>query len=143
MNLFAENVKYYLNTYKIKQSFLAAKSGLSPAKISRILTGKRDITFKEMSAVSNALGKDISFFLQEKLVLSSPFETEDTGKIVYVGTFTEEQKEAAEELVSLVDTINFINASYRDFFGNKMVPAQTEENARPGGCSKAAENQPE
>lgn len=70
MTKFIKNVNHWLTEKGIKQTYISMQSGIDAKKLSRLLTGVQDITATDMEKIASALGKDISFFLQEELTAS-------------------------------------------------------------------------
>lgn len=65
MKKFIENVNKHIDYYGIKQTAIALKSGIEKNKLSRLLGEKQKIKGNDMEKLASALGKDISYFLDD------------------------------------------------------------------------------
>ena len=116
MTKFVENVNAYMAQMKIKQAYVSLKSGISDKKLSKILTGTQDIKGKDMELIAAALGKDITYFLQDELIIpvSSAFVKERVA--FYAGNPTVEQQELAENAVKLIENIDIVFSAKDRFY---------------------------
>ena len=63
MNKFIENLNVYLSEKKIKHSYISLITGWDKSKVSRLLNSEVEIKMADAEELSQALGKDITFFL--------------------------------------------------------------------------------
>ena len=99
MPKYVENLKLYLDTREIKQSYLSMKTGIDAKKISEILKDEQDITATDMDKIAEALGENTEYFLRE------PFE------VLKENTFcsdepVKEQGKVVNTLVQLLENID-------------------------------------
>lgn len=59
-------IKMFIETNGVKQSYISRKIGISEAKLSLALNGKRRITFDEYEALCWVLGVGVDAFLEPK-----------------------------------------------------------------------------
>ncbi len=108
MTKYVDNVNTYLSEMNIKQNYVSKKSGIDTKKLSRILTGKQDITGKDMSDIATALGKDVEFFWADKIVIPDISEFKSKRIAFYAGSPTEKQKKIADVLLDLMENIDVV-----------------------------------
>ena len=60
-----EKIKVYIEHAGIKQNYIAEKIGVSPAVLSAMLTGKRNIIAEEYFSICAALGVSVGMFIDE------------------------------------------------------------------------------
>lgn len=66
MKTFIENVNEYLTGKGIKKSYISLITGWDKSKVSRLLNGEVDIKMDDAQQLAGALGKDLTFFLEEQ-----------------------------------------------------------------------------
>lgn len=117
MSRFTENVNAYMSAKKIKSSFIILKTDLDASKLSRILNDKQKVTEEEMSAISDALGHDYAYFLQEDF--NAPVEKEYLGNVAlcYAGEPSEPQIMTANKLIQFAENIDNILCAKTAFYG--------------------------
>lgn len=123
MSRFTENVNAYMSAKKIKKNYISLKTGLDASKLSRILTGKQVVTETEMDLISNALGHDCVYFLQNHLGIVGASEGGYIGNIAlcYAGNPSETQKKVAEKMVEFaenIDNVLSVKAVFYDIIGD-------------------------
>lgn len=69
MSKFIKNLNEYIEHYNIKNSFIVKLTGIEKNKFSRLLNRKQDIQYEDMERISKSLGKEVSYFIKEELVL--------------------------------------------------------------------------
>lgn len=107
-NLFVQNLNKYISHYKIKQSFIAKRAGIEKNKLSRILNSVQPITYEDMHSISDALDKDIKYFLQEKLDLLAPDYKDSASIAFYMGTADKNKERLANQVFDLLEHIDAI-----------------------------------
>ena len=108
MTDFIQNLNEYINHYGIKQTFIVKRTGIEKNKLSRILNSIQDIAHEDMLSISNALGKEVGYFFQEKLELSTTDYKESTSIAFYMGTADESKKELANHVFNFLEHIDAI-----------------------------------
>lgn len=108
MTIFIKNINEYISFYKIKQTFISNQTGIEKNKLSRLLTGKQDITYKDMILISKALGKEVEYFTKEKLELKET-QYKDTSSIAfYMGEPSESKIKFANKIFDFLEHIDAI-----------------------------------
>lgn len=108
MTNFIKNINEYISFYKIKQTFIANQTGIEKNKLSRLLNGKQDITYKDMILISKALGKEVKYFTKEKLELKE-IQYKDTSSITfYMGEPDESKIKFANKIFDFLEHIDAI-----------------------------------
>lgn len=107
MSTFVENVNEFIAEKKIKQSFIALKSGMNTNKVSRILNRTQNATEKDMEAISNALGNSVDFFLSPNFRINS-MESDFEQVAFYSGNVKDINYEAVSDCISLLENIHSI-----------------------------------
>jgi len=107
-NLFIQNLNEYIDHYGIKQSFIAKRVGIERNKLSRILNSVQPVTYEDMHSISDALDKDIKYFLQEKLDLSTPDYKDSASIAFYMGAVDENKEKLANQVFDLLEHIDAI-----------------------------------
>lgn len=108
MSKFIKNLNEYIEYYNIKNSFIVKLTGIEKNKFSRLLNGKQDLQYEDMEKISKSLGKEVSYFIQEELVLFQPEYEESTSIVFYMGDGDEEKKELANEIFDFLENIDAI-----------------------------------
>lgn len=106
MTKYIENLNLYLNTRKIKQTYLSMKTGIEVGKIAEILNGAQDITETEMEKISAALGKRIEYFLQDSFPTPQMYEQEPEKIMLYTRCFAQKQNKMANTLLEFLENID-------------------------------------
>jgi len=107
-NLFIQNFNEYIDHYGIKQAFIVKRTGIEKNKLSRILNSVQPVTYEDMQSLSNALDKDIKYFLQEKLDLSTPDYKDSASIAFYMGAVDENKEKLANQVFDLLEHIDAI-----------------------------------
>ena len=114
MTNYIKNVNAYLAQRKIKQTYISLKTGIDKKKLSRILTGKQDISNTDMEKIASALGQKMEYFLTD------PFEVPQLSEYIpekiafYAGNPTAKQDEIAGKLEALMENIDeVLSAKHR------------------------------
>lgn len=108
MTNFIQNLNDYINHYGIKQTFIVKRTGIEKNKLSRILNSIQDVTYEDMLSISNALDKDLKYFVQEKLELLTADYKESTSIAFYMGTVDESKEKLANQVFDLLEHIDAI-----------------------------------
>ena len=107
MSKFVENVNEYITNNKIKQSFIALKTGMNANKISRILNQTQNATEVDMEAISIALGHSIDFFLSPNFKANETV-TDYEQVSFYSGNVKNINGEAVDDCIRLLENIHSI-----------------------------------
>ncbi|HOQ01105.1 MAG TPA: hypothetical protein PK604_09880 [Acetivibrio clariflavus] len=107
-NLFIQNFNEYIDHYGIKQAFIVKRTGIEKNKLSRILNSVQPVTYEDMQSLSGALDKDIKYFLQEKLDLSTPDYKDSASIAFYMGAVDENKEKLANQVFDLLEHIDAI-----------------------------------
>lgn len=107
MSNFTKNVNEFITNKKIKQSYLALKTGMNTNKISRILNQTQNATEKDMEEISNALGYPIDFFLSPNFKVEDS-ETDYQQVAFYSGDVKSINYEVVKNCISLLENIHSI-----------------------------------
>jgi len=114
-NLFIQNFNEYIDHYGIKQAFIVKRTGIEKNKLSRILNSVQPVTYEDMQSLSGALDKDIKYFLQEKLDLSTPDYKDSASIAFYMGAVDENKEKLANQVFDLLEHIDAILGVRRNF----------------------------
>jgi transcriptional regulator with XRE-family HTH domain len=60
---FTDEVTWFMSEHKVARSDLAQSMGVSPGRVSQILSGDENLTLRTLSAVAAALGAEIELAL--------------------------------------------------------------------------------
>lgn len=60
---FTDEVTWFMREHKVSRADLAASMGVSPGRVSQILSGDENLTLKTLSAVAAALGAELEVAL--------------------------------------------------------------------------------
>lgn len=105
---FIKNINEYISFHKIKQTFIVIQTGIEKNKLSRLLNGKQDIVYEDMILISRALGKELEYFMQEKLELQAP-EYKDVCSIAfYMGEPDKDKIDLANKAFDFLEHIDAI-----------------------------------
>ena len=100
MNIFIKNVNEYLRERNIKHNYISMLTGWDKSKVSRILSGSRDITYSEMEALTDALGQEMDFFMGSAEDMKRKKKTREQIAC-FAGQLEDEDLESAHLLVEL------------------------------------------
>ena len=116
MSRFTHNINEYMSAKNIKNSFISLKTGFDASKLSRILNDKQPITESDMSVISNALGHDYVFFLQEGFEV--PEEKNYTGEVAfcYAGNPSKQQAITVNKLIQFAENVDNILSAKTAFY---------------------------
>lgn len=123
LSQYIDNVNTYISQMKIKQTYISMKTGIDTKKLSRILTGKQDITFHDMEKIAHSLGKKMDFFITEQFEIPQINHYRSDKIAFYAGNPTKEQELIASQLLLLMENIDevisakgrFLNISQSSF----------------------------
>ena len=107
MSKFIDNMNVFITAKKIKQSFIALKTGMNVNKISRILKGAQSATEEDMEALANALGYHLDYFLSPNFKLEHR-ESETEQIAFYSGNMESVKSEVVGDCISLLENIHSI-----------------------------------
>jgi transcriptional regulator with XRE-family HTH domain len=62
--LVADEVSWYMSQHKMTRAELAKSMGVSPGRVSQILSGDENLTLRTLSSIISALGADLQFTLR-------------------------------------------------------------------------------
>lgn len=100
MSKFIENVKTYLNTRNIRQTYVSLMTGWDKSRVSKVLNGTIELKESEAEFLAKALGHDMTYFLANSV--EQYRESEDNGQLAFfAGTLKEEDKKIADKLVEM------------------------------------------
>lgn len=105
---FIQNVIEYMGHFKLKNNFVANLAGIEKNKLSRLLNGKQDIQYEDMEAIAKALGQEINYFMQEKLILKQPGYAESTSIAFYMGAVDEEKEQLANQIFDFLEHVDAV-----------------------------------
>lgn len=108
MTLFVENINQYLHDKKIKQSYVALKSGMTTQKLSRLLLGKQSATEEDINRISRALGYTSSFFLDENFKLPVLEYEERERFALYCGDMPNVDKRIVDDCIDFLESIHSV-----------------------------------
>lgn len=60
-----DEITWYMREHKVSRADLAASMGVSPGRVSQILSGDENLTLRTLDSVVKALGARIEFTLSE------------------------------------------------------------------------------
>ena len=119
MGRFIDNVNYYLQKKKIKQTFVSLRTGIAPSKLSRLLTGAQDITSTDMDHIANALGLEVEYLLSKDFVVEPSYDILDSDAVFYVGEPSAEQALFAKKLIDMIENVDEV-LSAKHWFAKMM-----------------------
>lgn len=59
-----DEVSWYMSQHKVSRAELAQSMGVSPGRVSQILSGDENLTLRTLSSVVSALGAEAAFTLR-------------------------------------------------------------------------------
>ncbi len=106
MSVFINNINTYLGERKIKQNYVSLVTGWTASKVSRILSEKTSINDDDKQILAEALGYDVSFFMQadNDMRLKPKMNSQ---LAFFAGNISNEEKKTA---TSLVDMFRFYDS---------------------------------
>ena len=105
MAIFMENYKKYCKENGYKQKFVALKTGMSEAKVSRLFKGEQEANEQDMELLSKAFMKFPVFFMQEGFD-EKIFTPETSAAEFYLGEAAGRMKEYTDKLIEFVDCVD-------------------------------------
>ena len=100
MSKFIENVNKYLEIRNIRQTYVSLMTGWGKSKVSKILSGKIELKESEAEILANALGYDMSYFLNGSAVQYK--ELGENGQLAFfAGNLEDADKRIADKLVEM------------------------------------------
>lgn len=106
MSSFIEGYKKYISNKKYKQVFLAKKADMDENRFSRLLTGKQDITEKDMITLSRIVNKPVEYFFSD--AVDKDINMDNAKCAYYISNESKEVRILAEELKQFVESIDAI-----------------------------------
>ena len=107
MAIFMENYKKYCKENGYKQKFVALKTGMSEAKVSRLFKGEQEANEQDMELLSKAFMKFPVFFMQEGFD-EKIFTPETSAAEFYLGEAAGRMKEYTDKLIEFVECVEAI-----------------------------------
>ena len=107
MAIFMENYKKYCKENGYKQKFVALKTGMSEAKVSRLFKGEQEANEQDMELLSKAFMKFPVFFMQEGFD-EKIFTPETSAAEFYLGEAAGRMKEYTDKLIEFVECVDAI-----------------------------------
>ena len=107
MAIFMENYKKYRKENGYKQKFVALKTGMSEAKVSRLFKGEQEANEQDMELLSKAFMKFPVFFMQEGFD-EKIFTPETSAAEFYLGEAAGRMKEYTDKLIEFVECVDAI-----------------------------------
>lgn len=107
MAVFMENYKNYCRENGYRQKFVALKTGMTEAKVSRLFKGEQEVNEQDMELLSEAFMKKPDFFMQEKFY-EKVFLPEASAAEFYLGEAAERMKEYTDKLIEFVECMDAI-----------------------------------
>ena len=107
MAIFMENYKKYCKENGCKQKFVALKTGMSEAKVSRLFKGEQEANEQDMELLSKAFMKFPVFFMQEGFD-EKIFTPETSAAEFYLGEAAGRMKEYTDKLIEFVECVDAI-----------------------------------
>jgi transcriptional regulator with XRE-family HTH domain len=94
-------------TKKIKQSYIALKSGMNTNKVSRILNQTQIPNEQDMDSISKALGKSMEFFVSSNFKIDEPeYNLEQVA--FYSGNVNGANSKVVSDCIDLLENIHSI-----------------------------------
>ena len=107
MAIFMENYKKYCKENGYKQKFVALKTGMSEAKVSRLFKGEQEANEQDMELLSKAFMKFPVFFMQEGFD-EKIYTPETSAAEFYLGEAAGRMKEYTDKLIEFVECVDAI-----------------------------------
>ena len=107
MAIFMENYKKYCKENGYKQKFVALKTGMSEAKVSRLFKGEQEANEQDMELLSKSFMKFPVFFMQEGFD-EKIFTPETSAAEFYLGEAAGRMKEYTDKLIEFVECVDAI-----------------------------------
>lgn len=107
MAKFMENYKNYCKESGYKQKFVALKTGMTEAKISRLFQGEQEANEQDMELLAGAFMKTPAFFMQEGFS-EKIFTPEGSAAEFYLGEAADRMEEYTDKLIEFVECIDSV-----------------------------------
>ena len=107
MAIFMENYKKYCKENGYKKKFVALKTGMSEAKVSRLFKVEQEANEQDMELLSKAFMKFPVFFMQEGFD-EKIFTPETSAAEFYLGEAAGRMKEYTDKLIEFVECVDAI-----------------------------------
>ena len=107
MAVFMENYKNYCRENGYKQKFVALKTGMTEAKISRLFKGEQEVNEQDMELLSGAFMEKPDFFMRENFH-EKVFAEETSAAEFYLGEAAGRMKEYTDKVIEFVECIDAI-----------------------------------
>ena len=99
-NVFVDNINYYLKHRGIKHNYITLMTGWDKSKISRLLSGNTDLKWNDIVSISNALGHDVNYFINNEFDLER--NEGGSGQIAFfAGNLQDEDRKIADKLIEM------------------------------------------
>ena len=99
--------KNYCRENGYKQKFVALKTGMTEAKISRLFKGEQEVNEQDMELLSGAFMEKPDFFMRENFH-EKVFAEETSAAEFYLGEAAGRMKEYTDKLIEFVECIDAI-----------------------------------
>lgn len=120
MSNYVKNLNKYINHYKIKKSFIIKKTGIEKNKFSRILNNIQDIYAEDMDVIAEALGKEVSYFTQNEINLTSTDYKDEISIAFYMGSEDTDKIELANQVFDFLEHIDAILSIRKNIEKNSL-----------------------
>ncbi len=107
MAKYMENYKHYCKENGYKQKFVALKTGMTEAKVSRLFQGEQEINEQDMELLAGVFMKTPDFFMREKFC-ETIFTPKGSAAEFYLGEAADRMKEYTDKLIEFVECIDSI-----------------------------------
>lgn len=107
MAIFMENYKDFCKENNYKQKFVALKTGMTEAKVSRLFKGEQDVNEQDMELLADAFMKKPAFFMQENFH-GKVFTPETSAAEFYLGEAAERMKEYTDKLIEFAECMDAV-----------------------------------
>ncbi|MBD5551894.1 MAG: helix-turn-helix transcriptional regulator [Lachnospiraceae bacterium] len=107
MAIFMENYKTYCRENGYRQKFVALKTGMTEAKVSRLFKGEQEVNEQDMELLSEAFLKNPDFFMKENFH-EKIFTPETSAAEFYLGEAAERMKEYTDKLIEFVECMDAV-----------------------------------
>lgn len=108
MSKIVDNINSYIENYSIKKTFLSKQTNIEKNKLSRILNNIQEPSIDEIEKISEALGKKMTYFMQDTLSFVKREYQETSSVAFYMGSPNEEKKELANQVFEFLECIDAI-----------------------------------
>lgn len=100
-----ENIKLYIKNEGLKKDRLAKKMGMTPQNFYEYLKKERKNTLDFASKLSEILGRDLKFFMDQNFQITSDVETLRATAFSSGETLSQEGQEGFEQLLRICNLI--------------------------------------